>query len=353
MKLFCKYFLIFSFAIGLNSCLDDNITEEEFDYFESADLITYFETNSNFIETEEYLFLIGADEVYEHLDDYLLLDIRSKEQFDKGHIQNAINIQLDGLISLLNSKDSQSVDKNIIISESGQKAAYTVAILRLYGFRNTFSMDYGMGQWNKAFSDIWINARGDSKYKGQLHLDNNIYPKLNKNLPSISLVFENNSFISAVEKRIEAFLTEEQFHSTISTIDEMEERYHMLNRVFENSYIICNGDLRLYNIKQIIKDVSPGPIIYGGHPRTSILYSSLSDFRSTNLLLTLPPEETIFVYSFNGQRSSYLVAYLRILGYDARSVLYGGVSMFYNHMDYQRIEESFLVKNIREYPYVQ
>ncbi len=353
MKSIIKYILLLSVFIGLNSCLDDNITEEEFVYFESADLITYFETNSNFIETEEYLFLTDVDEVYQHLDDYLLLDIRPLDKYKNGHIQNSINTQLDGLITLLNSKDTQSVDKIIIISESGQKAAYTVALLRLYGFSNTFSMDYGMGQWNSAFSDIWIKARGDSKYKGQLHLDNNIYPKLNKNLPIISLEFENNSFISAVQKRIEAYLTEEQFHSAMSTIDEMEEKYHMVNRVFEDSYIICNGDSRLYNIRQIVKDVVPGPVIYGGHPRTSVLYSSLSDFRSTTLLLTLPSEKTIFVYSFNGQRSSYLVAYLRILGYDARSVLFGGVSMFYNHMDYQRIEESFLVKNIRDYPYVQ
>ena len=353
MKTIIKNLLLLSVLIGLNSCLNDNITEEEFDYFESADLITYFETNSNFIETEEYLFLIGVDEVNQHLDNYLLLDIRTEDQFKNGHIQNSINTQLDGLIPLLNSKDSQSEDKIIIISESGQKAAYTVALLRLHGFRNTFSMDYGMGQWNSAFSDIWIKARGDSKYKGQLHLENNIFPKLNKNLPIISLEVENDSFNSAVQNRIEAYLTEEQFLSSMSTIDEMEERYHMLHRVFENSYIICNGDSRLYNIRQVIKDVEPGPIIYGGHPRTSKLYSSLSDFRSNNLLLTLPPDETIFVYSFNGQRSSYLVAYLRILGYDARSVLFGGVSMFYNHMNYQRIEESFLVKNIRDYPYVQ
>ena len=199
MKSFLKYLLLLSFLIGLNSCLDDNITEEEFEYYESADLITYFETNSNFIETEEYLFLISVDEVNQHLDDYLLLDIRTEDQFNKGHIQNSTNTQLDGIIPLLNSKENQS-DKIIIISESGQKAAYTVALLRLYGFRNTFSIDYGMGQWNSAFSDIWIKARGDSKYKGQLHLDNNIYPKLNKNLPIISVEFENNSFISAVRK---------------------------------------------------------------------------------------------------------------------------------------------------------
>jgi rhodanese-related sulfurtransferase len=49
-------------------------------------------------------------------------------------------------------------------------------------------------------------------------------------------------------------------------------------------------------------------------------------------LKTLPTNKPIAVYCYTGQTSAYLSAYLRLLGYDAKSILYGGNAMIYDLM---------------------
>jgi rhodanese-related sulfurtransferase len=49
-------------------------------------------------------------------------------------------------------------------------------------------------------------------------------------------------------------------------------------------------------------------------------------------LKTLPTDETIVVYCYTGQTSAALAAYLRILGYDAVTLLFGTNAMIYDTM---------------------
>ena len=49
-------------------------------------------------------------------------------------------------------------------------------------------------------------------------------------------------------------------------------------------------------------------------------------------LTTLPTDKSIAVYCYTGQTSAFLTAYLRLLGYDAKSVLYGTNAMIYDQM---------------------
>jgi rhodanese-related sulfurtransferase len=49
-------------------------------------------------------------------------------------------------------------------------------------------------------------------------------------------------------------------------------------------------------------------------------------------LKTLPVGKSIAVYCYTGQTSAFLVAYLRLLGYDAKSILYGTNAMMYDTM---------------------
>ena len=49
-------------------------------------------------------------------------------------------------------------------------------------------------------------------------------------------------------------------------------------------------------------------------------------------LKTLPTDKPVVVYCYTGQTSANLAAYLRLLGYDARTLLYGANGMIYDLM---------------------
>ena len=49
-------------------------------------------------------------------------------------------------------------------------------------------------------------------------------------------------------------------------------------------------------------------------------------------LKTLPTDKAVVIYCYTGQNSAFLTAYLRVLGYDAKSLLYGANGMIYDHL---------------------
>jgi len=49
-------------------------------------------------------------------------------------------------------------------------------------------------------------------------------------------------------------------------------------------------------------------------------------------LKTLPTNKPIVAYCYTGQNSSFLAAYLRLLGYDVKSLLFGVNGLAYDNM---------------------
>lgn len=333
------------------SCMEDIVEPVEIKYYTSADLISYLETHGDYINSSKNPAIISVDDAYSNLSDYLLMDIRTPSQFQSGHIKGARNFGIEQLIDSLEFNNVNMEVKIIIISESGQKAAYATSLLRLYGFTNVFSLNFGMAQWNIQFADVWINARGDSEW--WFMYENDYYPKLTKSnqIPNIS----NNS-ASSIEQfaknRIRQFLSEEEYLKTIAPIQELDATYSLRYSMYFNSFVFCYNDKKLYDHKRIIKDVSP-PVTLGGHPRTAAFYLAQTDFRASTNLLTLPIDKTIYSYSFNGQSTLFITAYLRLIGYNAKSIHYGAVTMIYYNLILNKFEESFREKDIRNYSIVK
>ncbi len=70
---------------------------------------------------------------------------------------------------------------------------------------------------------------------------------------------------------------------------------------------------------------------YGlGHIPGAIQYTPNQDLYSTAFLNTLPTDKTVVVYGYTGQVSASIATYLRILGYDARSLKFGINGMAYD-----------------------
>ena len=76
-------------------------------------------------------------------------------------------------------------------------------------------------------------------------------------------------------------------------------------------------------------------------------------------LLTLPIDKTIVIYDFDGQNSAFVAAYLRMLGYNAKTLKYGATSFMNQIMpENSTIGHGFSEKSINNFkfetiPYVE
>jgi len=99
---------------------------------------------------------VTADEVYKMLSsnkDYFILDVRSKEEFDSGHIEGAYLIPVS---ELENRSQELPQDKPVIVyCMSGSRSTSAANILLEKGFKEIFNMTGGITEWqNKGFPVI-------------------------------------------------------------------------------------------------------------------------------------------------------------------------------------------------------
>jgi rhodanese-related sulfurtransferase len=82
-------------------------------------------------------------------DNAALLDVRSADEFARGHVAQAKNVPLESLESTPDSAGKK--DKPVILMcQNGQKAGKAAAILRKAGFTQVFSLQGGLAGWQTA-----------------------------------------------------------------------------------------------------------------------------------------------------------------------------------------------------------
>ncbi len=380
------------------SCLKENLEPVSISYNNMLDVLNYAETHGDFINSPENPALIDVDEVNANLNSFLILDVRSPSDFALGHIPGAINIQAERITAFLDTTNTLDFQKVVVVSKSGQKAAYITSLLRIIGYDNVYSLDYGMGYWNKLFADVWISSKSNSRYINTYYLlgwPNKEELTIEYSTPNLTFANEDKPIEEKLKDRVKLLISNYEQNSVI-TVEEFDDMFNPIPYYFgygEHTFIICyDHELKrganpseplLYNAHNIYPAPYPpsgGPIEYyvaknsrPVRPLGTYLYNGQSpeyDFSSDRLLFTLPPDKEIIIYSYNGQRSAYITAYLNLLGYDAKFVKFGAHSMMSkyfisweihgfvdkNNLDtvYYPSEFSkydFFEENIRNYPY--
>jgi len=335
-KFLIQILFVFCFVL-FNSCVEDNVAPPFTGQLNpAAEMLVYFESQGDFVNSNLAPALIDAQEVNSNLTDYLIIDLRSNSDFQNGHIEGAINISSDSLWNFMKSIDAGSYPKIILISKNGQSSAYFTCLLRLAGHKNVYSMKYGMASWNQFFADEWLGALSDaaniSAYTNDDFLKNDL-----TDLPIVTFENPNSSLPERVNSRIEKII-DEGFQSSENLPSE------------NDNYIVCYGKMRLYYARKFI-------VLEGrGHPPNTILYMDTPDFelRSGKYLQSLPTDQPICIYDYDGQQSACMTAYLRVLGYDANSLLFGANQLFYSRMiDEPDLREyAFSSLMINNFPYV-
>lgn len=325
-----------------NGCLEDKVVSlENIELEPTAKILRFIESTGDFANSLQSPGTINVDEVYTSIDQYIILDIRTTAEFVSGHIQTAINIQTDKLYEIVDSLNIAKPSKKILlVSKNGQASSYFVSLLRMAGFKNTFGLKFGMAYWNIQFADEWINIpKRDEGLSAYVNIE---YPKLQlTTLPKIDIpvTLKSNNEIGIY--RIKEVI-KNGFQAGINYSVNFNED------VKDKHFKICYGQRSLYESVPFVGGV--------GHPPETRWYQDgpLFDFRSVNYLQTLPSDQPIIIYSGSGHSSACIAAYLTVLGYNVKTLLFGANQLFYSSMGsaLELLGEKFKPDEIRNYPYV-
>ena len=93
--------------------------------------------------------------------DYTLVDVRTQDEFDLGHIDSAINLDF---YSETFQNDILSLPKNetiILYCRTNNRSSKTANILKENGFREISVLDGGITEWVKNGNDINYTTYSD------------------------------------------------------------------------------------------------------------------------------------------------------------------------------------------------
>ncbi len=336
--------LIISFLV-LSGCLKDApVIQANSEVNNSAEILIYLESQGDYINSSLMPSLISATDLFNNPTDKIILDVRTASEFSAGHIQNAINILPSNLFNFVNSKDPNKTI--VIISLSGQSASYYTGLLRLAGYKNVFALKFGMASWHNDFANVWanFNQRTTTTHFTNLAFDK---PAISA-LPDITFSNTDGNFKEKTNNRIQELMSNSFFVNNISdasiSVNDLIDIYSPSRGDFLNTFIVCYAKLLgEYMLGSL------GELENPGHITTSVYYQAnnfgASDLRSTALLQTIPNNKDIVVYSRSGHSSAFVTAYLRLLGYNARSLQFG--------MSWRTdLADGFTISEIKNYPYV-
>jgi rhodanese-related sulfurtransferase len=303
MKYYLRFLLLglISFSLIFTACKKDDDTVST----NYAQVLAQYLEEDDFVNT--YMpAMISAEAVKTEntAGTAYIIDIRSSEDYEDGHIPNAVNVALTDIVDHVETTDLTAYSTIVIACYSGQTASYATSILRLLGHDKVKCLKFGMCSWHSDFAGSWPSNIGNT-YATQFTTD-----VTDKNATGSLPTFTTSATDGAgiLDERVDVVLGEWSV-AKVSAAD-----------VFDNLtdyYIVNYWSDAHYSLGHI-----PGAIQYT--PKESM--SLDADLK------TLPTDKPIVVYCYTGQTSAHLTAYLRLLGYDAKSLLFGVNGMAYDWM---------------------
>ncbi len=303
------YLLIVSSMIFFNvGCSEDETTTPPVvTVNESEELVKYFEANGDFINTSTPTLITATDVNAAILasENIAILDIRSATDYATGHIQGSVNVAPADLLTYYAANNLASKTKVVIACYTGQTAGFATAILRLKGYSNVWDLKWGMCSWK--YPSRWQTAALNGQTNPITIQTTANAKNVAGNLPTLST--GKTTGVEIRDTRLATVLAEGFGTASIDRTT--------LYTNLSNYYILNYWPVADYNV---------------GHIEGAIQYTPKVDLKLAQFLKTLPTNKTIVVYCYSGHTSSFIAPFLRSLGYDAKSLLYGTNNLFYNTM---------------------
>lgn len=309
--------MLIALSLVFVSCSDDDpVTPKQ---TESEILLDYLETTGgDFINTAAPA-LITATDVHNMLltnpTKLLVVDIRASTDFTNlGHIPGAVNKTIPQLYDYFKTLTTANYDKIVIACYSGQSASYSTSLLRLLGYSNVFAMKFGMTSWNDVFATSYKNTIANGNIR-QSTFVSTATPKAAKGTVMPTITTGKTTGLEILQERVKALLA--LGYSSVSTnVD---------------GCALTNADLytdltKYYIVNYWIAAHYADP----GHVPGAMQYEPKTSLKKAGDILTLPIDKEIVVYCYTGQTSAHVAAFLRVLGYKARTLQFGVGAMIYD-----------------------
>ncbi len=267
------------------------------------------------ISITDLIVLINGD------DPPYIIDWRSAADYALGHIEGAVNMVTTDLDTKLDTLPTDQLIVNVCYS--GQTASMMTSIINLIGQDEDYAglearnLLFGMCNFIAAPVDMvktdnWSKQIASDEYTAQLETTTNTtttvndYPEIATGETTLAAIIKANLDTAVEGWNISA--------ADVFTAD--ADEYFILNYWPTAEY------------------TDPGhiPGAFQFTPKTSLL--------STSTLNLLPTDKTIVVYCYTGQTSAQVSGYLRLLGYDAKSLLYGFNGFAYDELAGHKYSDS-------------
>ncbi len=296
MKKYLSLFLIFLLTafIGCSSSSND----EEVNEFDV--LVKYLEKGSDDYEGwVNYLdgWIVNYGDI--NVADYYIMDFRSQADYDKMHLEGAVLTTLSDMFD----KAADATKPILCVCYSGQTASYAHMLLRLKHY-DAYVLKFGMSivdasldKWTANCSNAYA---GDFVQTASPTLPSFEYPKLNTGKKDAADI---------LDARIDAAVTAwgEGMLVAASAIVPNASDFNVMNYWAESDYL------------QI------------GHIDGSYQLTPKTLKTDENLKVFDPAGDNI-LYCWTGQTAAATIAYLKVLGYDVKSIKFGTNAMIYDEL---------------------
>lgn len=299
---------------------------------ETALLLKDLAENGDYVNSKEYPSLIKASVVNESIGKNIhIIDLRSAKQFSEGHIKGAVNKKFQDIPDYFESGIKPfEFEKIVIVCNDGQLSAFTASLLRLMGYGNVFSMRWGMSAWNNKYAkEGWLSGVS-GKYESSLETRPNEHP-VAKGMPELNTgLSTGEQIISARFRKVFA----EGPDNILITADEVFSdpgKYFIINLERKDKYE--NGHI-------------PGAVRY--KPEATLGY--------TDEMASIPFDKTVVVYCGTGHNSGFATAYLRLFGYNAKTLKFGNNGFMHEKMVKEKTALSwhpFSSEDVSDFPVVK
>jgi len=311
MKKWMKFVLVIAVisVIFVAGCKDD-VTDPELT--ESEVLIEYLIDSGLDLTDILNEWIITASAVHDDLDDYYVIDTRSQEMYDLGHVPGAVFADASTILDVAADNGGKTI---VVHCYKGIGATKLVTALRLSGYPTAKSMKFGMSAWGLADADsaeviydIWTSAVSDialAYTNDWIFTDDDAAADAEYDYPSLSTGEEAGVDILAA--RVATLLADGYGYASAPDILTLSDDFFINNYWSQDDYN------------------------YYGHIKGAHRISSLS--LETGGINNLDPDETIVTYCWTSQTSGMITAYLTVLGYTAESLSEGANGLIYSTLE--------------------
>jgi rhodanese-related sulfurtransferase len=285
---------------------------------ETSLLLKDLRESGDYVNSLNFPSLIKASIVNDNIGkNMLVVDLRPVDLFRKGHIKGAVNKKFSDLPGYFESGIKPfEYERIIMVCNDGALASYTTSLLRLMGYGNVYAMRWGMSAWNEQCAKEGWLANLSGKYESQL--EKTVHEKRGgTSMPDLKTGFTTGPEIAQERFRK---LFSEGTDNVLVTAEEVfadPSKYYIINLERKDKY-------------------------EDGHIPGAFRYKPESTLGFPDEMASIPSDKPVVLYCGTGHNSGFASAYLRLFGYDARTLSYGNNSFMYDKMVSQKSVLSWL-----------